>query len=1001
MKYNEKLNLDDKNNSLAILIGRIKPHSTVLEFGPANGSMTQYLREELDCRVYAVEIDSEAAKDAAKFAEKILVGNIEEYGWREEFKGVLFDTIIFADVLEHLYDPEKVLKSVRDFLSEEGCILASIPNIAHNAIVLDLLKNEFNYHPTGLLDDTHIRFFTKKTFDQLVERAGYFRSYETATFKTPENTEFGNSYNDLPENVAHYLKDLPYGEMYQLVYEIKKHDSVLESSFSSEEKIHSKNYAQLYIDYGNGISEKDSIKLDIKEKVAVQEFVFDLAGMSDINALRFDPINNSCVVEIEKVLLLQNDQSEIDLMNHLETNACYRDGKSYFFTFDPQVTIKNISKKVCKNSSKLLCVIHYIQTDKEALSSIVLKNDTQLSEKKAQISEKEHQLHTMNQQIAALHQLAYSLTIKGRIKRILKFLLPLRIQHLLKDLIKTTPPFKRVEYVYTIPILTNSIKKEMEDFESKPMMSILMPVYNVDPKWLDLAIKSIENQWYDHWELCIADDKSTNEETLHYLHSIKNPKIKIHYLEENLNISGASNQALAIAEGEYVVLMDNDDEITVDALYEAVKAINATGAEFVYSDEDKLEMNGQATQPHFKADFAPDMILSQNYMSHLGVIKKELVDKVGGFALGLEGAQDYDLYLKVLEHTDKIHHIQKVLYHWRKIPGSTAATFSNKSYANDAGVTAIKHALKRRNIDADVLTTEHPGNYRVKYALLDAPLVSIIVPFKDKPELLRMCIESILDKSTYKNFEIIGISNNSREDATFAEMKRLEDLDSRIQFYDYNVPFNYSAINNHAVRTYAKGEQIILLNNDIEIITPEWIESMLEHSQRSGVGCVGAKLYYPNDLIQHAGVIIGVGGVANHSHKYFEKQSPGYFNRLNILQNLSAVTAACFMVKKSIFKELNGLDEKNLAVAFNDVDFCLRVREEGYLNVYTPYCEAYHHESISRGVEDTQEKQERFTREVEFMQNRHKTILDNGDPYYNVNLTLDREDFGLKELKGL
>ena len=336
-------------------------------------------------------------------------------------------------------------------------------------------------------------------------------------------------------------------------------------------------------------------------------------------------------------------------------------------------------------------------------------------------------------------------------------------------------------------------------------------------------------------------------------------------------------------------------------------------------------MDGPFSDPHFKPDFAPDMFLSQNYMSHLGVIKKELIDKVDGFTVGLEGAQDYDLYLKVLEHTTKINHIQKVLYHWRKIPGSTAADFDDKSYAQEAGVKALENAMKRRKLDATVSNGKYPGTYKVSYNISNNPLVSIIIPFKDKPELLTMCIESILDKTTYANFEVIGISNNSEEKNTFDEMQRLESLDNRIKFYEYNVPFNYSDINNHAVNTYANGEHILLLNNDIKIISENWIEEMLMHSQRDEVGVVGAKLYYPNDTIQHAGVIIRIGGIAGHSHKYLQKDDAGYFSRLNLIQNLSAVTAACFMVKKRIFNELDGLNKKELKVAFNDVDFCLRV----------------------------------------------------------------------------
>lgn len=573
------------------------------------------------------------------------------------------------------------------------------------------------------------------------------------------------------------------------------------------------------------------------------------------------------------------------------------------------------------------------------------------------------------------------------------------INHVKLKLTSHVSSLAEKKYVYITPKLTQEVQEDMRGFERKPLISIIMPVYNVNPKWLDLAIKSIEAQWYENWELCIADDKSTNQKTIDYLKSLKNSlnsKIKIKFLDANLNISGASNEALKLAEGEYVALMDNDDEIAPDALYEVVKVINATGADFVYSDEDKLEMDGSFSDPHFKPDFAPDMFLSQNYISHLGVVKKSLIDKVNGFTLGLEGAQDYDLYLKVFEHTNKIYHITKVLYHWRKIPGSTAAEFSDKSYAQDAGVGALKNAMQRRGIMANVHSGKYPGTYRVKYEIIGYPLVSIVIPFKDKPELFKMCIESILQKSTYTNFEIIGISNNSSDQVTFDEMRRLEKSDSRVRFYEYNIPFNYSKINNYAVNEFVKGKHVILLNNDIEIISPEWIESMLEFSQRPNVGAVGAKLYYPDDRIQHAGVVVGIGGVAGHSHKFFHYNHPGYFSRLALVQNFSAVTAACLMIKKTIFQELNGLNETDLSVAFNDVDFCLRVREKGYLNVFTPYCEAYHHESVSRGYEDTKEKVDRFNGEVNYMLARHKIILQDGDNYYNQNLTLDHEDFSLR-----
>jgi len=406
--------------------------------------------------------------------------------------------------------------------------------------------------------------------------------------------------------------------------------------------------------------------------------------------------------------------------------------------------------------------------------------------------------------------------------------------------------------------------------------------------------------------------------------------------------------------------------------------------------------SGKCVNPHFKPHFSPDLLLSHNYITHFTVFKKSLLDEVGTFNSIFDGAQDYDLFLRLTEKASIIHHIPKVLYHWRMIETSTSANSEAKPEALERGKKVLEAAMQRRGIDAKVENANLPHYFRVKYTIIDSPLVSIVIPFKDKPELLTMCIESILQKSTYKNYEIIGISNNSSEQSTFDEMKRLKSLDGRIRFYEYNVPFNYSDINNHAVNAYTQGEHILLLNNDIEIISPSWIEAMLEFSKQERIGCVGAKLYYPNDTIQHAGVIVGLGGYAGHSHKMYQRYDYGYFNRLNIIQNISVVTGACLMVKKSIYAQMGGLDEVNFKVAYNDVDFCLRVRKLGYLNIFTPFAEAYHHESISRGYEETTEKIARFQNEKDALCNSHKGILERGDPYYNCNLTLDREDFSLR-----
>lgn len=552
-------------------------------------------------------------------------------------------------------------------------------------------------------------------------------------------------------------------------------------------------------------------------------------------------------------------------------------------------------------------------------------------------------------------------------------------------------------YRYEAPVHSAPVDEAILKLASRPLISILLPVYNVAPRYLEEAIGSVISQWYPHWELCICDDASTHADTVEYLRSLNHDKIKITFSRTNQNISGATNSALALAEGDYVALLDHDDTLTPDALFEIVKAINDTEADFIYSDEDLMNSSGKKVFGHFKPDYAPDMLLSHNYITHLAVLRRSLMEQVGGCDARYDGAQDYDLFLRVTEQTRNVHHIPRVLYHWRMHKHSTSAHADAKPEAANRAQRALEAALERRRIEGTVLPANLPHYFRVKRAIAGTPLVSIIIPFKDRPELLSACIGSILEKSTYPHFEIIGIDNRSRLPETFAMMEALQQRDSRITFHGHDRPFNYSAINNQAVRHYARGEHVLLLNNDIEIITPGWIEALLEHSQRPEVGCVGAKLYYGDGTIQHGGAIIGLGGYVAHSHRCSPGDATGYFNRLNIIQNLSAVTGACLMVKKNIYLEMGGLDEEHFTVAYNDIDFCLRVREHGYLNIFTPYCEAYHFESKSRGIDSANpEKTRRFQLEKDYLAQRHPVVLTQNDPYYNRNLTLDDEDFSLR-----
>jgi GT2 family glycosyltransferase len=533
----------------------------------------------------------------------------------------------------------------------------------------------------------------------------------------------------------------------------------------------------------------------------------------------------------------------------------------------------------------------------------------------------------------------------------------------------------------------------------RPLISIVMPTYNTPEGFLRRAIQSVRTQSYPFWELCVADDASTSPHVRAILaeYSALDERIKVVLRENNGHISRASNSALSVATGEFVALLDHDDELAEYALHYVAEAVNRfPSAQILYSDEDKIDAKGQRFDPYFKPDWNPDLLYSQNYVSHLGVYRRSLVERIGGFREGFEGSQDYDLLLRCALDAgaarDAVVHIPRILYHWRAIAGSTARDGNEKSYAVAAAAKALQLHLDEIADGArvDVIA---PGLYRHRWPLPNVlPLVSLIIPTRDGYEVLKTCIESILSKTAYPHFEIVVVENQTTCPSTLAYLERLV-VNRHIRIIRYDLPFNYSAINNAAAK-FARGSILGLINNDVEVINADWLSEMVSHAVRSDIGCVGAKLYYPDDTIQHAGVVLGIGGVAGHSHKYFPRGAEGYFGRLRVTHNVSAVTGAALLVRREVFDKVGGLDEIGLKVAFNDVDFCIRVREAGYRNLWTPFAELYHHESKTRGAETTPEKRGRFQRECEVMLGRWGRELQ-ADSCYNPNLTRLREDYSL------
>ena len=541
-------------------------------------------------------------------------------------------------------------------------------------------------------------------------------------------------------------------------------------------------------------------------------------------------------------------------------------------------------------------------------------------------------------------------------------------------------------------------------FDRMVKISILVPLWNTPEDFLREMIESVTAQTYENWELCLADGSDDAHEYVagivrEYQEKDGRGRILYRKLEKNEGIAGNTNQCLTMATGEYIGLFDHDDILHPGVLYEYVKVINEKQADYIYCDETTFksgDINKMLTM-HFKPDFAIDNLRANNYICHFSVFARELLDGTELFRPRFDGSQDHDMILRLTDRAKNVVHVPKLLYYWRSHPGSVASDINAKPYAIQSAKDAVADHLRRHGFTHFQITSTRAFEtiFKIRYQILGSPLISIVIANKDHVSDLRRCVSSILEKSTYEDYEIIIVENNSEEKETFEYYEELQGND-RITIVTYEGEFNYSAVNNLGVRN-AKGEYILLLNNDTQVITVNWMEELLMYAQRADVGAVGAKLYYADKTIQHAGVVLGLGAhrTAGHSHYKQHRENLGYMGRLCYAQDVSAVTGACLLVKKALYEEVGGLEE-DFAISLNDVDFCLKLREKGYLNVFTPFAELYHFESVSRGLDDQGQKAQRYNRESEHFRQKWKEVLDAGDPYYNPNFSLDRSDFALK-----
>lgn len=796
----------------------------------------------------------------------------------------------------------------------------------------------------------------------------------------------------------------------------------------------------VYFDYGEGFDAQNPMIYDLSN--ASQQVKITLDISANVKTVRIDPADNAFCVVKDLRIFCKNKPLDFNGNYFFDQSV---DNTWFFFNKDPQIIFNTEGKNaqvdiqfsvmaffpgknvlaVFPNIEETLTDLHMALTQK---NNIIAENEKVIEEQGKKINQKDEMIIDCNNRYNNLFN-SYTEITNSFYWRLTA--LPRKITHKIKMFVVKHRIFmyacvfakgflrggfsegrkRLINYkifigrIKVLPYKISQFQRREEEkyaFENAPKFSVLVPLYNTPNDFLKEMIESVQKQTYKNWELCLTDGSDAEHSDVgEYCKKLaaKDNRIKYKKLEENKGIADNTNECLKMATGDYIALFDHDDILHYSALFEYAKVINEKKADFIYCDEATFvseESNCfKIVLKHHKPEFSPDTLRSYNYICHLTCFDKKLYEIVGGFNKEYDGSQDYDLILRLTEQAQNIVRVPKLLYFWRSHKLSVASGASAKPYVVNSAEKALAAHLERVGLKGTVKESYAPTTYKIDYDIIGNPLVSIIIPNKDHIDDLHKCLNSIIEKSTYNNFEIIVVENNSVESKTFDYYKRIQNEHKNIKvvFWEGNV-FNYSTINNFGAG-FAKGEYVLLLNNDIEVITPNWLEEMLMFAQREDVGAVGAMLYYPDDTIQHAGVIIGIGGIAGHAHKYFNRRSYGYVSRACISQNLSACTAACLLIRKEVFVEVGGLDE-SFAVAFNDIDLCMQIRKAGYLIVFTPYAEFYHYESKSRGLENSPEKIARFNGEIKRFKKKWGNKLESGDPYYNPNLTLDREDFSYK-----
>lgn len=923
---------------LGKMLGLIKSGSRVLELGCAAGSMTRILQAQHGCSIDAFEIDPIAAEHARPYCERLFVENLETVQWEAPFlDSQTYDHVLVADVLEHLRDPGRVLQGVRRLLRPGGTIIVSTPNIAFAGVQAALRAGWFPYAPTGLLDEGHVHFFTRFELEALMLGSGSVPVKRHAVHWGPGDSEFGAYWLQLSSEEQQQLLAPIDATVYQWVIsaELPSDEAWRQCvMFSTERPM----LEQLIKGMREQIS---SLRQELQ---GAQAHLLQTHEISQLQRTEYTELDR------QYQSLLQSNQATTLKLESVLVSSSWR----------VTAPLRNMRARVAGANTNIRRVVRSLR---------------------------------QNGLMPTLHKITNKVTGQE--------VPPSPAGGTGSELLSGNWPAYQawLAQYFQLPVDGASrVAQAMQGASEWPTFSVIMPVFNPQLGWLWEAIESVRNQWYPHWNLIIVDDASTsqrNELTTQLERcAASDPRIHIIYRGVNGHISLATNDGLGKSSDEWVTFIDQDDKLAPHALWCFADALRQNPeAKVLYSDEDKITEDGSRIEPHFKPDWNPDLLLSYNYICHLVAYRREHVLSVGGFRTGFEGAQDHDLALRITEQCteSEIVHVPRVLYHWRVHGLSTSKNVGAKPYAMQAGRKALQDALLRRGVAGSV-RIDSDRAYQVCYDTKGIePHVSLVVPTRNGGRMLQTCIDSVISKTEYSHYDIVIIDNGSDQKQTLRILQQYA-AHPRCTIVRDPRPFNYAALHNAVVPT-VKGEFALLLNDDVEVIEPGWLREMVSVGIQPGVGIVGARLLYPNKTIQHGGVIL-VGGVAGHAHKHLPAEHWGYMMRARVRQTLSAVTAACLLVRKTVYQEVGGMDEL-LAVAFNDVAFCLAVNSTGHRIVWTPYAELYHHESATRGHEhEHPEKIARFNREIQYMQATWGQALAY-DAAFNPNLNNSREDFAL------